>query len=389
MGDGWIVCLIWLYLVIRVVPVIRHRHLEKLAGTEAPEGGFPVLSVILSARDEEADIEQCLNSILATGYPTLELIAVNDRSTDRTGEIIDQIAAQDSRVQPIHIQNLPEGWLGKNHALQKGADRARGEIILFTDGDIIFEPGCLRRSVNFMRAKNVDHLGLFPGMLECPALERVFKTFFLFSYVLTLKLLEPIGGKFSCFGMGAFNMVTRRAYQAIGGHSSIKMDVVDDLLLGRRIKESGFRQEYLFAIDSLALHWHQGVRTCIKGLEKNMFAVFEYNWGLALTAVLLTAGFYLSAYIRVFSFPDPTPYGFIGALILMHGLYAYMGSTYAVRWYHAVLLPVGVVLVIVAMVHSCWKTWWQGGVYWRDTFYSLETLKRERHRTPAPAESNP
>ncbi len=381
---GCILCLVWLYTVIRVAPVIRDRHLEKLAGTEAPEGGFPVLSVILSARDEEADIEQCLQSILNCGYPNLELIVLNDRSTDRTGEIIDQIAAQDSRVQPMHIQTLPDGWLGKSHALHKGAQRARGEYILFTDGDIIFYPGCFSRSVNFMRKNKVDHLGLFPGGQECPALEGVFKSFFLFSYLLFIKVLEPIArGKYSYFGMGAFNMVRRDAYEDIGGHSSFKMDVVDDLLLGRRIKESGYRQEVLYALESLSLYWHQGIGACIKGLEKNMFAIFEYSWGKALFAQFMIFGYFLSAYCGVFLFPDPVSYGFIGALILMHGLFAYYGRFYGVRWYHHVFLPMAILLDMYAMLHSCWKTWRQGGVYWRDTFYSLDTLKEARYRSPA------
>ncbi len=381
---GWFLCLIWLYAVIRVVPVIRDRHLERLVTTEAPEGGFPLLSVILSARDEEADIEQCLQSILASGYPDLELIVLNDRSTDRTGEIIDQIAAQDSRVQPIHIETLPEGWLGKTHALHKGASLARGEYILFTDGDIMFEPGCLNRSVNFMRENKIDHLGLFPGGLKCPALEGVFKSFFLFGYLIYIKMMEPIGGgKYSYFGMGAFNMVFRKAYEAIGGHTSFKMDVVDDLMLGKRIKESGYRQDFLFALDSLALHWYQGIGACIKGLEKNMFAACEYNWGIVLMGLSLFVFFNLFSYAGLFLFPDPASYGFLGAVVLMHGLFGYYGRPLGVRWYHHVFLPVAVILQMYAIAHSSWKTWRQGGIYWRDTFYPLDSLKRERYRSPA------
>ncbi|NIQ02150.1 MAG: glycosyltransferase [Nitrospinaceae bacterium] len=381
---GWLMFLIWLFAVVRVVPVIRHRHLEKLAGTKAPKEGFPKLSVILSARDEELDIEQCLQSILSTRYPHLELITINDRSTDRTGEIIDRIAAQDSRVHPVHIETLPEGWLGKNHALHQGARQAKGEILLFTDGDIMFEPDCFSRAVNYVRASRVDHLCLFPGGMECPALEGVFKAFFMFAYLLTIKFVEPVaGGKYHYFGMGAFNMVTREAYDAVGGFATIRMDVVDDLQLGRLVKESGRRQEILFGIQSLALHWQRGLWACIKGLEKNLFAVFEYNWGLALTVMLGTVFVYLSGYIGLFLFPDPASYGFIGALVLMHGLFAYLASQYAGRGYHNVLLPLAVILEIFAMIRSSWKTWRQGGVYWRDTFYSLDTLKEARYRSPA------
>lgn len=380
---SWILFLMWVGSVKGVAPMIRYRHLERLAGTEAPEGGFPLLSVVVPARDEAADIEKCLRSILASDYPHLELIVVNDRSVDDTGDIIDHIAEQDSRVHPIHIQTLPEGWLGKNHALQTGADLGQGEYLLFTDGDIVFESNCLKRAVNFMRESKVDHLALIPGGLEGGAVETTFKTFFLFGYIQFIKNLEPIAdGQYSYFGFGAFNMVVRKSYEAIGGHTSFKMDVVDDLILGKRLKDTGHRQELLFARESLSLHWYQGVGACIRGLEKNMFASFEYSWGKTAFGLFMFFFFYLLGYAGLFLFPDPAAYGFLASLILMHGLFAYLAKDYGVKWWHHMWVPVAVVLEIYAVVRSCWKTWRQGGVYWRDTFYSLDTLKRERYRTP-------
>jgi len=379
---GWILFFMWLGSVKGVAPMIRDRHLERLVGTEAPEGGFPLVSVVVPARDEEADIEQCLRSILASDYPHLELIVVNDRSVDQTGSIIDRIAEQDSRVHPVHIKILPEGWLGKNHALQTGSDQAKGEYLLFTDGDIIFEPDCLKRAVNFMRESGVGHLALIPGGLEGGAVETTFKTFFLFGYLLFIKNLEPIAdGQFSYFGFGAFNMVTRKRYLAIGGHASFKMDVVDDLILGKRFKDCGYRQELLFAKDSLSLHWYQGIPACIKGLEKNMFASFEYSWVKTGFGLLSFFWFYLLVYLGLFMFPDSTSYGFIASMFLMHGLFAYLGVNYGVKWWYHIFVPLAVILEIYAIVRSCWKTWRQGGIYWRDTFYSIDTLKRERYRT--------
>ncbi len=379
---GWILFFLWLGSVKGVAPMIRDRHLEKLSGTDAPEDGFPLLSVIVPARDEEADIEQCLRSILVSDYPHLELIAVNDRSADQTGAIIDRIAEQDSRVRPVHIETLPEGWLGKNHALQTGADQAQGEYLLFTDGDIIFESECLKRAVNFMRKSKVDHLALIPGGLEGGAVETTFKTFFLFGYLLYIKNLEPIAdGQHSYFGFGAFNMVTRKGYQAIGGHASFKMDVVDDLILGKRFKDTGHRQELLFAVDSLSLHWYQGIPACLRGLEKNMFASFEYSWGKTAFGIFMFFFFYLLGYLGLFLFPAPSSYGFFASLLVMHGLFGYLGIRYGVRWWHHVFMPVAAILEVYAIIRSCWKTWRQGGIYWRDTFYSLEILKRKRYQT--------
>ena len=379
---GWILFFMWLGSVKGVVPMIRDRHLEKLAWTAEPEDGFPLLSVIVPAREEETDIEQCLRSILASRYPHLELIAVNDRSTDQTGAIIDRIAGEDARVRPVHIKALPDGWLGKNHALQTGSDQAKGEYLLFTDGDIIYEPASLNRAVNFMRTSKVDHLALIPGGLEGGALETTFKTFFLFGYLLYIKNLEPIAdGQHSYFGFGAFNMVVRKSYEAVGGHASFKMDVVDDLILGKRFKDMGYRQELMFAKDSLSLHWYQGILSCINGLEKNMFASFEYSWGKTAIGIFMFFFFYLLGYLGLFLFPDPSSYGFLAGMILMHGLFGYLGVQYGVKGWHHFFVPLVVILEIYAIIRSCWKTWRQGGITWRDTFYSLSTLRRERYRT--------
>jgi hypothetical protein len=114
-----------------------------------------------------------------------------------------------------------------------------------------------------------------------------------------------------------------------------------------------------------------------------MFASFEYSWVKTVFGLFSFVWFYFLVYLGLFLFPDSSSYGYVSSVLLMHGLFGYLGAMYGVRWWHHIFVPLAVVLEIYAIVRSCWKTWRQGGIYWRDTFYSLETLKRERYRTPA------
>ncbi len=379
---GWLLFLLWLNAVLRLSPMIRHGHLEKLTDSQSPEMGFPLLSIIVPAKNEANDIGNTIKSLLNAEYPNIEIIAVNDRSTDDTGLIIDQWGTEDNRVKPVHISNLPESWMGKNHAMQTGADAAKGDFLLFTDGDVNFKPGSLNRSINYLLNSQTDHLCLIPAGLSHGGLDRVFKTFFLFGLLLYVKTQEPIAdGKYSYYGIGAFNLIKASTYRSIGGHRSFKMDVLDDFILGKRVKEEGYKQELLFATNSLSLRWYDGVKPTLKGVEKNMFASFEYSWGKMVFGLFMFIVLYLLPYTGLFLLPGIEAYGFIVSLLCMHGLYGYLGTHFEIRWFHHFLFPIAVILEMYAILMSSFKTWKQGGIFWRGTFYSLETLKQERYQT--------
>ena len=130
--------------------------------TEGASKMLPRLSVVVPARNEESELESSLASLLEQDYPNLEVVLVNDRSTDRTGEILDGVASVRQNVRVLHVENLPEGWIGKNHAVHTGATRASGDWLLLTDADIRFRPDTLRRTVTYAEQHGLDHLTLVP-----------------------------------------------------------------------------------------------------------------------------------------------------------------------------------------------------------------------------------
>ena len=134
-----------LFLLATITLVRRCPQLGALCPPEPPS--WPELGVVIAASNEAETIEPALRSLLAQDYPSLEIVMVDDRSTDRTGTIVDHLAASDARISRVHVRVLPAGWLGKVHALQRGVERVRGDFVLFTDADIHFAPGALRRAV--------------------------------------------------------------------------------------------------------------------------------------------------------------------------------------------------------------------------------------------------
>ena len=375
-ATGWIVASVWAFAAVRIVRFLRESRLETRGGEfpEPPE--WPKVSVVVPARDEAKRIEEALRSLAAQEYPDLEVIAVDDRSRDATGAILDRLAAEDPRLRAVHVRELPAGWLGKCHALQEGAGRSTGELLLFTDGDVVFAPDTLRLAVRYLLGRRLDHLALLPGLSPGGYWEDAAKTYFAMLFLLGVKAWGAGSPSKNVYvGIGAFNLLRRSAYEAVGRHEAIRLEVADDLLLGKRIKQAGFRQEALLALDHLRLRWQEGVGGFVRGLEKNGFASIGYSIPFLLLITGLVALYYGLPYAAALAFRDARVSGYALAILLMHGLFGYFGSYRRYGWLLAPSLPVAAFLYLYSLWRSAVLTLWRGGVLWRDTFYPLEVLR--------------
>src|SRR5215472_18931674 len=266
--------------------------------------GNPRVSIIVPARNEEAEIANCLRSLLVLDYDNYEVIAVNDRSTDRTGEIMEEIAkSSDVRGAPllargagsristasfrvIHHSELPAGWLGKTHAMWTAADQATGDWLLFTDADVIFKPDSLRRALAYAEAEPADHVVLFPRMIMKRPGEYMmiafFQTMFMFGHR-PWKVADPSTDDH--MGVGAFNLVRRCVYDAVGTYEALRMEVLDDMKLGKVVKNSGFRQRNVFGGDLISIRWAHGAFGVVNNLTKNFFAILSFqSWRTLISA---------------------------------------------------------------------------------------------------------
>jgi glycosyltransferase involved in cell wall biosynthesis len=388
-GLTLLALLYWLAMFginLRGLPLIPELPRQEEQGSNRE----PRLSVIVAAKEEADSIARTMRTILEQQYGSFELVAVNDRSEDRTGEEMERMAAwarehrPDVPVQVMHIEQLPQGWLGKNHALWSGVQKASGEWFLFTDADVVFEPHAFRSAAAHMQRERADHLSLFPAMLANGVWLRGFVHFFMFSLGLYKWMWKPNldHQHKEGMGIGAFNLITRTAYEEIGTHAAIALRPDDDLELGMRVKRAGLRQRVAVGRAHLAVEWYPNLKAAIKGLEKNLFAGLRYRVSLLTAAVI--------GQLLMFVFPSLAVWagGWLGAanglcIALMFAVYLYyVRKTTPYRGGEVVLMPVFALLLVYVLVRSSLLTLRQGGIYWRGTFYSLDELRTMMNDEP-------
>lgn len=341
------------------------------------DGAWPRVSIIIPARDEEAEIEQALRSVLALDYPNVEVIVVNDRSTDRTSEVLTMVQATHPQLRIETITELPAGWLGKNHALMRGVSIATGELLLFTDADIVFTPDALKRTVALLVNDRIDHLTVSPVIRSDSFWINMLSAMFIRNFTLFVKPWRARDPKSpNHIGLGAFNLVRRNAYEAAGGHERIRLRPDDDMKLGKILKLGGFRQEIVFGQDALSLQWYSSVRAMTVGLEKNILAGVDYRvWFLAFgLCVVLLSDLGPLALLGWTDVPT-TIVAASASFVSMWTLALFLPFTSQSRL-TAVLTPALTTILVWIFARSAFLTLKRGGIAWRGCFYPLAELRQ-------------
>ena len=376
---GVSLALIWLSRVIDAG--LGMRTLADISQPEWDRMPDPIsnsVAIIVPARNEEASVEQALQRLVSVDYENYQIIAVDDRSTDRTGEIMDTSAStSQGKVDVVHIRELPPGWLGKTHAMWTAARQTNSDWLLFTDADVMFRKDALRRAIAYAEAEHADHVVLFPRIIMKRASERMMIAFFQLLFVFghrPWKVADPKAKDH--MGVGAFNLVRRSAYEAVGTYERLRMEVVDDMKLGKVIKNAGFRQRVVFGNDLIEIRWARGARGVVNNLTKNFFAVMSFQTWRALLSCVGMAFLNLMPFIGVLIAPgwSRIPYGM--ALASMFFLYAGVWRHVEIHPWYFLLHPVSTTLFIYTMLRSTFVTLWHGGVEWRGTMYPLDELRK-------------
>jgi len=340
----------------------------------------PRVSIIVPARNESEDIEDALTRLFSLDYDNYEVIAINDRSTDGTGVIMDRVASRPTgqgKIKVIHIKELPPGWLGKPHAMWSAANQATGKWLLFTDADVLFKPDSIRRAVAYAEAEPADHLVLFPKMIMKGPGERLmiafFQTLFVFGHR-PWKVADPKTDDH--IGVGAFNLIRRNAYEKVGTYKRLRLEILDDMKMGKIIKKAGFAQRNVFGEDLISIHWAKGTMGVVRNLTKNFYAVLSYQWPRALLSCFALAILNWGPFAGTIFVHGWARLPYMIALVSMLLIYVGMSARSAIPPYYFVLHPISTLLFCYAVMRSTFLTLRQGGVVWRGTFYALEELKR-------------
>ena len=337
----------------------------------------PTISILFAARDEEEKLPGAVATFLALDYPRYEVVAVNDRSQDGTEAILEAAAREDPRLKVIQITSLPAGWLGKPYALHQAYEKSTGEWLVLTDADVHFAPDVLRRAIALAKTKGWDHMPVLAEAKLYTFGEKVVMTFFATAFVLATRpwrVSKPHSSEY--IGVGAFQLIRRNTYEKMGTHRRLAMEVVDDMKVGKLVKETGGRSGVAKGGSAVSVHWHSGVRNIIRGTEKNFYAAAGYSpWiaGAQLVSIFSAWIFpwlalpFVNGWARVFA---------VMAIVVPMMAQAGAAREFRVSWLYALTQPVGAVIFFWMLLRSTIVTIRNGGIRWRGTFYSLEELKK-------------
>lgn len=343
----------------------------------------PKVSVLVPAKDEGPHIAACLSTILGQDYPNFEVIAIDDRSTDATGAILDALAARDGRLRVLHLAHdtLPGGWGGKSYALHSGLPAADGEWLLFVDADVELRPDVLSQALAVAVEREFDLVSLLPRLVGETFWERLMQplagaaTAGMFAIALTNTNTQK-----TAFANGQFLLVKRSAYDVVGGHAGVRGTLSEDVALARKLKQAGLRPRLAWAHDWASVRMYRGLRGVFDGWSRNFYVgSLGRPWRiLAAASFLLLCGLSLYAAVAWGLYRNAHPvnalagWGWLGTAAAH---WAIMTATLALiyrwsgnPWWNALLFPVGATVLLAILVKSLWFCA-TGRVAWRGTTY--------------------
>ncbi|MCE5326519.1 MAG: glycosyltransferase family 2 protein [Planctomycetaceae bacterium] len=390
--------LIWIVRNIAVVPLWRRIFRLTPQWQGPPLTDAPRVSVVVAAKDEEATIADCVRSIFAQDYGDIEMIIVNDRSADRTGAIADTLAARERRLKVIHIDALPAGWGGKNHAMQKGIAASSGQWILMTDADCRLRcRQALTLAMAHARQDGSDLLTLMPDLEMLTFWER---------------LIQPICAALLMFHFpphrannprsdvvaahGAFMLIRRSAYDAIGTHEAFKASLIDDMDMARRIKGLGLRLTVTPSQGLVGVRMYSTLEQILRGWNRIFFGVFSGvgHLGVALAGLVgvgLTCYVLAAAGLGVCAIrPDAgqawrtlamiAAAGSLAEAVMVCRFYRLGGWP----WYYGLLYPLSCIIVAGMLVRTMLMHRPGARLVWRDTAYAPAAAPHAGKQRPSP-----
>ena len=267
------------FQAVLLLIALSNAWLMRRARRHAPPAVWPRVSLLVPARDEEANVGRCVASLLAQQYPDFEVLALDDHSTDQTLAILEALGHDGGRLRVLRGRPVPDGWLGKNWACAQLAEQATGELLLFTDADTAHQPHALRQMVAALLGERADLLTGFPRQIVASVGEQLIVPFFFWIvYCFTpLALAYRLRRPAVATAVGQAMLFRRAAYEAGGGHAAVRGGIVEDITLARRVVAGGGRWRMARLGDLIACRMYHGGRAAADGLSKNLFAVFGFR----------------------------------------------------------------------------------------------------------------
>ncbi len=378
----------WLGLTARLV--VLNRRERPLKPTQDPASAdAPFIDLIVAAHNEERDIEVCVRSLLAQVYPSLRITVVNDQSNDATGAILDRLAEEAAAtgghaLHIIHGIERPEGWVGKTWALQQGLSEIEADWLLFVDGDMELHPRAVATAWQAGQKVRADLVSILPGV-RC---ETFWQRVAGIELTLMISHLFPIASvndpkRPDAIAAGGFFLVRRSIYEAVGGHESVRREIVEDIQIARRIKGADGRLLVKGAPDLASTHMYGTLGEIWRGLRKNAYAGMEYQFYKYVTGVFLALIFSWAPWVAlvwgllertVESGPLTVPLIVVGLVGILAQALSAAPFVWVLRlpFFYVFSLPIGISLYVAIATASVWHHR-RGRILWKDRVFQAST----------------
>jgi len=344
--------------------------------------GGPRVSVIVTARNEEQMIEKCLNSLSAQTYKNMEIIVIDDTSTDRTVEIVISAMSRNAKLQLIHAGRKPDGWVGKSWPCWRGFEESKGDYLLFVDADSMFDATIIERCISYTREKSIDMLSLSPRIKVSSVWARAVLP--LISGAINLLYpMEKVNDKRSerAYVFGTFILVRKSVYEETGGHKKVRDQIVEDAAIAKLVKSSGFNLRIEKGSEFLSTGWESDLGSIFNGLERvTSTSIKTYGSKSILNAILL---FFLMIYPIIFLLAFVNSQNFdeivlVGAVASILNILVFVSlgglemKTITGKIDPSILIyPLGGIIFIAAIVATTFKVMRGKGIYWKGQGYTI------------------
>ncbi len=365
-----------LIVAVIVYLAVNAQFLVKIQPAAGPLPTSLRVSVCVPARNEERDLEACLVSLLNQDYPDFEVIVVDDNSTDRTPEIIESLKERYPSLIPVRGAELPPDWYGKPFALHQAVENSRGDLLLFTDADPVFRPYALKTAVEEMQNRSLDMLTLLPGAEFGSFWERAVQPL-IFAFIAALARFGKVNDPESeaAMGIGAFLMIRREVYDRVGGHASLKQVILEDIGMGRLLKQAGARIRIANGREIYSIRMYHSLKEIWTGWRKNIFLAMKKSVVKTFYYIFWVLGFVVTPWLVAgIHFWMGSALGWqamaLAGLALVWVAQATLCYELKLQQRYALLFPLGALVMAAIMINSMLHMLLRGHAEWRGRTYS-------------------
>ena len=340
----------------------------------------PLISVLIPARNEEKNIRRCLNSLLRQDYPNIEILVLDDNSSDNTSAVVEKFAKKDNRIKLYHGKPLKNGWLGKSYACQQLSEYAKGEYLLFVDADTLHFANSISSSVACLLRFDIDALSVFAKQIMVTIHERLIIPFgnFMIMAFLPLALIRRSRSALFCTAIGQFMLFKKDVYKAIGGHESVKGEILEDVLIAKQVKRCGYKFMIFDGRSNLYCRMYHNFREVVHGYTKVLFSAFDYSITMMSIAFFGVAVIYLMPFIMLplavlFSWPMAITNIVIIQIIFVMITKIMLAIRFRMKALDVLLHPLSVIYLLSMAANSVFQFRYNIGVSWKGRTYNVST----------------